>query len=275
MTPIFIPCPDAAALRAAIAPWLERDAVPFALPCCIAERLGTDGWAGVISVAGQVRLALVQTPPWPVALASPEPVDAPCAAVAAAVLRARASTVQAVNGPDAWAEAIVAARGVVPVARTGVRLHRLVGPPRLPRPARGEARACRSDETELLGRWQVAFQQAIEPGESVPVPSLQQLEQVRDSFLFWSVDGRPVSMAQRRRPFRGGWSIASVYTPPEYRGHGYAGALVHALSVQLLAEGATYVALYTDLDNPISNRLYARIGFVPVLDQTRISWSPA
>ena len=48
--------------------------------------------------------------------------------------------------------------------------------------------------------------------------------------------------------------------------------MVHALSTKLLAEGSTFVVLYADLANPISNHLYARIGFVPQLDQCRLTW---
>lgn len=97
---------------------------------------------------------------------------------------------------------------------------------------------------------------------------------LRGESFAWAMDGQPVSMARLRRPLLGGWSIGGVYTPPELRGRGYAGAVVQALSARLVAEGASYVALYTDLANPISNHLYARIGFVPCLDQTRLTWNP-
>ena len=275
-TPSFTPCADASALRTAIAPWLAADPVPFALVCGIAELIhGGRGWGGVIQVDGQPRLALMQTPPQLVIIASPEPVDAACVASAAALLRARAATTSGVNGPGPWVEAIVAALGVGVRSRMGLRLHRLVGDPLLPKPVAGQARAFRSDEDELLWQWHLDFAREALPGEPEPRRDPVAMQQIRGDSLAWTVDAQPVSMARQRRPLLGGWSIGGVYTPPALRGRGYAGAAVQALSAKLLAEGASYVALFTDLANPISNRLYARIGFVPCLDETRLTWNPS
>ena len=273
-SPSFTPCADANALRAAIAPWLAVDPVPFALMSGVAEHIaGGGGWAGVIHVAGEPQLALVQTPPHPVLIAAPGPVDAACVECAVALLRARAGTVHGVNGPSPWAEAIAATLGVTVCDRMGVRLHHLVGTPRLSRPVTGQIRTFQLHEDDLLWSWRQAFVLEIEPDGPVPIRDPAALALIRGESLAWTVDGQPVSMARRQRPFWGGWSIASVYTPPDLRGHGYAGAVVHTLSTQLLAEGSSYVALYTDAANPISNHLYARIGFVPCLDQTRLTWN--
>jgi predicted GNAT family acetyltransferase len=59
--------------------------------------------------------------------------------------------------------------------------------------------------------------------------------------------------------------IGAVYTPPERRGRGYAEGLVAALSQRLLTEARTCF-LYTDVNNPTSNALYARIGYRPLAD---------
>lgn len=60
--------------------------------------------------------------------------------------------------------------------------------------------------------------------------------------------------------------IGPVYTPREHRGRGYATALVADASRELLARGAKHVFLTTDLANPVSNAVYARVGFAPVDD---------
>jgi len=60
--------------------------------------------------------------------------------------------------------------------------------------------------------------------------------------------------------------IAPVYTLPERRGRGYATALVAALSRELLARGKRRLYLATDVSNPTSNAIYARIGFVAETD---------
>jgi RimJ/RimL family protein N-acetyltransferase len=274
-TPTYIPCSDATALRAAIAPWLAVDPVPFALICGIVERIGGGGgWGGVIHVGGVPRVALVQTPPHAVLIATPGPVDPACLECAVGLLRARTGTVHGVNGPNPWAEAVAASLGVTVCARLGVRLHRLVGAPRLPRPVAGRMRAFQPDDDELLWRWNQAFWLEVEPAGPGPLRNPTAMALLRGESFAWAVDGQPVSMARLRRPLLGGWSIGGVYTPPELRGRGYAGAVVQALSARLVAEGASYVALYTDLANPISNHLYARIGFVPCLDQTRLTWNP-
>ena len=275
-TPSFTPCTDASALRTAIAPWLAADPVPFAVVNSIAERLaGGADWCGVIRVDGEPRLALVQTPPQPVIIASPGLVEVACVACAAALLRARSATVTGVCGPDAWAEATVAALGVTVCNRRGLRLHRLVGVPRLPRPVAGQLRTFRPEEDDLLWDWHQAFRREVGLGASDQLRNPVAMAGVRGESFAWAVDGQPVSMARRRRPLLGGWTISGVYTPPGLRSRGYAAAAVQALSAKLVTDGASYIVLYTDPANPTSNRLYARIGFVPCLDETLLTWSPS
>ena len=60
--------------------------------------------------------------------------------------------------------------------------------------------------------------------------------------------------------------IGPVYTPPEHRGRGYATALVASASHELIARGASRVFLTTDLANPVSNAIYARVGFRAIDD---------
>jgi len=52
-----------------------------------------------------------------------------------------------------------------------------------------------------------------------------------------------------------------VYTPPAYRGRGYATALVAAMSRELLTRGKRKLFLTTDVANPTSNAIYSRIGY--------------
>ena len=49
-------------------------------------------------------------------------------------------------------------------------------------------------------------------------------------------------------------------------------ALPGAWSALIAVDGATDVALFTDLVNPTSNRLPAEIGFAPVSDSERRFW---
>ena len=73
-------------------------------------------------------------------------------------------------------------------------------------------------------------------------------------------------MAGSARPTRRAIAVNAVYTPPEWRRHGYATACVAELSGLLLRRGFEMCVLYTDLANPTSNAVYTRIGYQPVRD---------
>ncbi|MFD7064823.1 GNAT family N-acetyltransferase [Streptomyces sp. NPDC059906] len=86
-------------------------------------------------------------------------------------------------------------------------------------------------------------------------------------FTFWETpDGTPVSMAAATPVIGGMVRIDPVYTPARLRGRGYAGAVTVEASRAASAAGATDVVLFTDPDNPTSNALYQRIGYVHVAD---------
>jgi hypothetical protein len=82
----------------------------------------------------------------------------------------------------------------------------------------------------------------------------------------WVVDSEPVSMAMSNRPQLKSIGISAVYTPPEHRKKGYAGANVAYLSQTLLDQGFERVNLFTDLANPTSNKIYMEIGYREVCD---------
>lgn len=104
---------------------------------------------------------------------------------------------------------------------------------------------------------------------------------------FWVVEGVPVAFAGFNRPTADGVSIGPVYTPPEYRGKGYASALVASMTAMALsspensvplsdaAKAAVadchytqrdWVALITEANHSTAERIYRSIGFVPVRD---------
>ncbi|WNB92199.1 GNAT family N-acetyltransferase [Bacillus sp. NEB1478] len=93
------------------------------------------------------------------------------------------------------------------------------------------------------------------------------------SLFIWEEGGRAVSMAAKARPNIRGVSVNLVYTPKEWRGKGYASALVAALSDRLLKEGYEFCTLYTDLANPTSNKIYQNIGYVPVCDYIELKFN--
>ena len=92
------------------------------------------------------------------------------------------------------------------------------------------------------------------------------------AWLVWDDDG-PVSLAGYGNPTPSGIRIGPVYTPPEHRGSGYATSLVADLTAERLAAGLAFCFLFTDLANPTSNAIYARIGYEPVADWDQWSFA--
>jgi hypothetical protein len=79
-------------------------------------------------------------------------------------------------------------------------------------------------------------------------------------------DGGPVSMLRSAPTTPTGERINAVYTPPEFRGCGYASSLTWAVSRLLLQSGKKFCFLFTDARNPTSNKIYQRIGYEKVCD---------
>jgi GNAT superfamily N-acetyltransferase len=87
--------------------------------------------------------------------------------------------------------------------------------------------------------------------------------------LFWIwEDGKPVSMAANSEPVDGVIRVQAVYTPPDRRNRGYAGACVGDLSRRKRDEGYRCM-LYSDLGNPTSNSVYRRVGYNTVAEALR------
>ncbi|MFD3702663.1 GNAT family N-acetyltransferase [Nocardia sp. NPDC058658] len=81
----------------------------------------------------------------------------------------------------------------------------------------------------------------------------------------WEHDATPVTLVARHAAVFGWARIGPVYTPPRFRGNGFASALTATVASRIRAEGAD-ACLFTDLANPTSNKIYQRIGFEPVRD---------
>lgn len=77
-------------------------------------------------------------------------------------------------------------------------------------------------------------------------------------------DGTFKSMSCIARPTREGITINYVYTPPENRGKGYAIKTVQALCQKMLNHDYKFCTLFSDIHNPVSNKMYKKIGFKPI-----------
>lgn len=151
-----------------------------------------------------------------------------------------------------------------------LRVHRIteVIPPARPS---GVFRQAGASDLPVLAEWGHAF--TVEAGVDDPRPATEVVKgPIGEGRMYVWDDSRPVSMAAWSGPTPGGVRISGVYTPPEYRGRGYASACVADLSQMLLDQGRRFCALFTDLANPVSNRLYARLGYEPVSDFAQYSF---
>jgi RimJ/RimL family protein N-acetyltransferase len=174
-----------------------------------------------------------------------------------------------VAGPDdspKWFVEAAEALGIrfepAPLAQ---RIHALSRPPSRPQ-APGHARLAGPDDVDLVHEWALAFTAEAAPEDGIP-PREHSEQMIADGRRFlWVVDGAPVSMAGLGRLIRDCASISPVYTPPELRARGYAGAVTSAVVDAIFAGGRRTACLYTDLANPYSNRCYAKLGFEPVCD---------
>ena len=86
------------------------------------------------------------------------------------------------------------------------------------------------------------------------------------------VDDIPVSMAGFTRKMQTAIGVAMVYTPPYYRGKGYATSCVAQLSQIALDKGYARCVLYTDLANPTSNSIYQKIGYTAICDSAMLKF---
>lgn len=86
------------------------------------------------------------------------------------------------------------------------------------------------------------------------------------------IDGKPVSMAGFTREMQTAIGVAYVYTPPYYRGKGYASSCVAQISQIALDKGFTKCVLYTDLLNSTSNSIYQKIGYNSICDSLMLKF---
>ena len=137
-----------------------------------------------------------------------------------------------------------------------------------PKNVAGRARLAERADRDTLARWMREFvREALGDDRAADVARERtEANSAAGALYVWEVDGEIVSTAAAVAPTPHAVRVSAVYTPPEHRGHGYASALTAAVTARQLEMGRALVFLYTDLANPISNRIYQRIGYVPVAD---------
>jgi predicted GNAT family acetyltransferase len=229
-----------------------------------------------VSQGGDVVAAALMTPPWNIVLSCTDRPEAWAALVSD--IAATSTVVPGVTAPvdsaAAFASAWTAVHDVVAeraMAERIYRLERVIPPVGVP----GAMRLGTTFDRDLLVSWVNAFLvEALEPRnpEEAAILVDRSFRAGTRTWYLWEDGGRPVSVAATGGPTPRGIRVGPVYTPPEVRGHGYASAVTAAASQAELEKGRTFVFLFTDLENPTSNKIYQRIGYEPVIDVDQIGF---
>ncbi len=228
---------------------------------------------GEVEDMGKVVAAGIMTPPYRLVLSLTESREA-LELIARDVQEFRPDT-PGVIGPvpvsHHFAEIWQALTGQAFHRRMAERIYKLesVKPPS---GVSGQMRRATADDRALLTEWLIAFQKEAFEGDEVDMPAVERtvknmltLPPDMTGVYLWE-DPQPVSLTRYGGPTPHGMRIGPVYTPPEFRGRGYASACVAGVSQYLLDSGRSFCFLFTDLANPTSNHIYQVIGYEPVCD---------
>jgi GNAT superfamily N-acetyltransferase len=239
-------------------------------------------WAVVRDAEGTVTglaMRTARTPPHPMFVL---PMTDAAALALARAIHARGETVGGLNGslPAAQVCAGELARlqgGTVEVAQHTrlFELGELVPPIGVP----GKLRTATLDDFDLAKEWVDRFMHDadLQAGRDPAAHGREQIEpdDLRRriegaTYWFWlDGEGERVHLTGANAPAFGVARIGPVYTPPEHRRRGYAGAAVARVS-QIFLDAGARVCLYTDQANPTSNGIYQAIGYRPVVDQVNL-----
>ncbi|MEP6475751.1 MAG: GNAT family N-acetyltransferase [Actinomycetota bacterium] len=230
---------------------------------------------------GEPRGLAMQTESYNLLLA--EPVEADAVETLADAVVADAGPLPGVTANRPWAQRFAArvteltGRGAQRILEEGV--WRLTSVADVPAPA-GAARVATPGDRDLLRRWMRAFMDEALPPEHPRDDARTDLDiELRSvgrgsGYWLWEDGTAVVSVSGYREVPGVGARIGPVYTPQEHRGRGYATRLVAELSSARLALGDPACFLFTDMANPTSNAIYARIGYVRVCEAEEYVFGP-
>jgi RimJ/RimL family protein N-acetyltransferase len=276
--------PDVRAFLARAEPWLLRAEQRYGLLLGIADQVLRGAhryrqpmyWATIeqdsVDGAAANDAPLIgcafRTPPHQVGVT-----ELPAAAIEPLVasLRENYLNLPGVAGPEptatAFADAWTARFGGKWWLEQRQRLHSLTHVTFPSAPAAGALRPALPPDAPVARAWMAGFIRDTRARHLGADAAERLIEQQR--LHIW-VDGEPRCMVSAVRDTPNTAGIGAVYTPPQFRNRGYASTAVATLSRQLLDSGRRSCFLYTDVANPVSNAVYARVGFEPIDDVVEI-----
>ncbi len=237
-----------------------------------------DWWLVVRDRSGAVVGAGMRNAPFEPRPAFLLPMPEEAAVALARAVHARGEVMAGVNGAlpasETCARELARLSGGTVRVSQHTRLHELDEVVR-PTPCPGRLEVAGEEHLDLAMEWFGAFmsdadeQAGREPGASPhEVPTAEgMLRKIASGRVWLWVDdaGEPVHLTAGNPPSFGVSRLGPVYTPPAQRGRGWASNAVAEVSRRLQSQGER-VCLFTDQANPTSNKIYAAVGYRPVVD---------
>lgn len=237
---------------------------------------GEEPLLGYLEHEGEIQCVVMRTPPYNVILATNNQLTSSLIAELVDYFETNHIAVPGIIGErksvekfaDAWGQKT----GQTPNVHMEQKIFRLDHVEDVPM-SKGEMIKASSDHKELVANWLRCFsEECNEPTLFKQADESAERFVAHQSLRLWMVDGQPVSMVNQSRPTKNGVTVSAVYTPDEHKRNGYASSCVAALSKELLEEGYRFCSLYTDLNNPTSNKIYKRIGYKEIGDSIVIEF---
>jgi GNAT superfamily N-acetyltransferase len=262
--------PDLGAFAARVQPLLEAHIENNVVATVLAGtvqgqfRMSPPVLAVGVDGGGAVAAAALRTAPWPMLCTPIDPDDADSLVE---LWLANDPELNGINALLETARSVAVAwsrrRGGSEHCRTAMAMHSLTSVVDPPRPGPGRLVTATEADRDLAVRWWddfVAEADVIDAGADARAATVD--FRISEGHLFlWHDEGRPVSMVSTNPAVAGVVRIGPVYTPPKARRRGYASSAVADVSREALGTGAHTCMLYTDLNNPTSNKIYADVGY--------------
>jgi predicted GNAT family acetyltransferase len=235
-------------------------------------------WVVVRDRSGSVVSAVMRTAPFAPYPTFGMPMPDQAARLLAAALHERGEHLGGANGALPGAEVLARTTaelgGGELVVDKATRLWECTTASVPPAPE-GRLRRATEDDADLVLAWFTAFhEEADEQAGREPDPHSGE-HNTRDSVLIriregvewlWELpDGTIAHLTGSGLPSYGVARIGPVFTPKEHRGRGIASYVVGELTRRGLEDGHR-MCLFTDQANPTSNKIYAGLGYEPVID---------
>jgi GNAT superfamily N-acetyltransferase len=263
--------------RAIAEPLYRRDPVAHTIELTLlaAAEFPDNAFLMTVSIDGMAAGAALQTPPYPLACNGIPRALMESVITELAILRPDLDGVRGVRSTAlAFAHTWCHITGRIGTISTEERLYRLATL-RPPSGVAGTPRDAGESDRRLLVEWaELFFVETFSHNrdDAASERFVDNANRAGHRFVLWDIDGTPASMAMLRVPAYGVSRIGPVFTPRDRRGHGYGSAVTAAASDLARGNGTPDVVLFADLANPVSNAIYQRIGFEPVVDSVRIDF---